>query len=146
MDGAVDVAGAESALREAHDDPRWQEIAERCVACGNCTAVCPTCFCTRLDDVGDLSGTRTERWRSWESCFSLEFSRLGQSTVRASVASRYRQWMTHKLATWLDQYGETGCVGCGRCTTWCPVGIDFAAEARRFVGSPATDRETEDVS
>ncbi len=124
-------------LRGAHDDARWQEIADRCVACGNCTAVCPTCFCTRIDDVGDLDGTHVERWRTWESCFSLEFSRLGDHAVRHSLAARYRQWMTHKLSAWHDQYGESGCVGCGRCTTWGPAGIDFAAEARRFVHDEA---------
>jgi sulfhydrogenase subunit beta (sulfur reductase) len=121
------------ALTGSHDSPRWEDIAETCLACGNCTAVCPTCFCTTINDVGDLAGTRVERHRDWESCFSLEFSRLGNSPVRSSVAARYRQWMTHKLGTWHDQFGESGCVGCGRCTTWCPVGIDFVHVAQGFV-------------
>ena len=121
------------ALASGHDLERWDEIAEQCVACGNCTAVCPTCFCTTVNDVGDLSGTRVERRREWESCFSLEFSRLGDRPVRSSVAARYRQWMTHKLGTWHEQFGESGCVGCGRCTTWCPVGIDFMAVAQGLV-------------
>ncbi len=132
-DVTLDEPAVARALGGAHDDPRWQEIADRCLACGNCTAVCPTCFCTRIDDIGDLDGTRVERWRTWESCFALEFSRLGDRYVRQSVTSRYRQWMTHKLSSWHDQYGESGCVGCGRCSTWCPAGIDFAAEARRIV-------------
>lgn len=127
-------------LSASHDNQRWEDMAEACVACGNCTAVCPTCFCTTIDDVGDLSGRRVERRREWESCFSLEFSRLGGSTVRSSVASRYRQWMTHKLGTWHDQFGESGCVGCGRCTTWCPVGIDFVAVAHGFVDDVNGDR------
>jgi sulfhydrogenase subunit beta (sulfur reductase) len=121
------------ALVAAHDSNRWDEVAEQCLACGNCTAVCPTCFCTTIDDIGDLSGTRVERHRRWESCFSLEFSRVGSSPVRSSLAARYRQWMTHKLGTWHDQFGESGCVGCGRCTTWCPAGIDFVRVAQGFV-------------
>ncbi len=85
--------------------PRWEEVADRCLACGNCTAVCPTCFCTDVEDTTDLSGT-----------------------VRSSGTSRYRQWMTHKLSTWVDQFDSSGCVGCGRCITWCPVAIDITEE------------------
>ena len=129
----VPAARLPEALAEGHDLERWTEIAERCVACGNCTAVCPTCFCTTVNDVGDLLGTHVERRRDWESCFSLEFSRLGDRPVRSSVAARYRQWMSHKLGTWHDQFGESGCVGCGRCTTWCPVGIDFMKVAQGIV-------------
>jgi sulfhydrogenase subunit beta (sulfur reductase) len=116
----VMIASSENAL--------WAQLADRCIACGNCTAVCPTCFCTGVDDITDLAGTTTERWRHWDSCFSLEFSRLGSAPVRSSVASRYRHWLTHKLGTWHDQFDESGCVGCGRCITWCPVGIDLTAE------------------
>jgi sulfhydrogenase subunit beta (sulfur reductase) len=49
--------------------------------------------------------------------------------VRASTAARYRQWITHKLASWIDQFGTSGCVGCGRCITWCPAAIDITVEA-----------------
>ena len=110
------------------DHPRWDEVAGRCLTCGNCTMVCPTCFCTMVEETSDLSGTRTSRSQRWDSCFTMDFSYLHGGSVRSSGHSRYRQWMTHKLATWWDQFGTTGCVGCGRCITWCPVGIDITEE------------------
>ncbi|MFF4762296.1 4Fe-4S dicluster domain-containing protein [Streptomyces sp. NPDC001292] len=111
------------------DAPRWDDVAGRCLTCGNCTMVCPTCFCTTTEDVTDLTGDHAERWRLWDSCFDLDFSHLHGGPVRASARSRYRQWMTHKLGTWYDQFGSSGCVGCGRCIVWCPVGIDITEEA-----------------
>jgi sulfhydrogenase subunit beta (sulfur reductase) len=112
------------------DHPRWDEVAERCLACGNCTMVCPTCFCSTTADSTDLSGDNAERWREWDSCFTLDFSHLHGGSVRTSTKSRYRQWLLHKLVTWHDQFDMSGCVGCGRCITWCPVGIDLTAEIR----------------
>jgi sulfhydrogenase subunit beta (sulfur reductase) len=109
---------------------QWAEVEERCLACGNCTLVCPTCFCTSVDDVTDLGGEHTERWRTWDTCFTADFSYIHGGSIRPSVGARYRHWMTHKLASWVDQFGATGCVGCGRCITWCPVGIDITEEAR----------------
>lgn len=106
---------------------RWDEVADRCLACGNCTLACPTCFCSTTEDTVTLDGTAI-RSRRWDSCFTLEFSALHGRPVRGDNRSRYRQWMTHKLATWQDQFGRNGCVGCGRCITWCPVGIDITEE------------------
>ena len=108
--------------------PRWQEVAGRCLTCTNCTMVCPTCFCTTVEDASDLTGTRTERTQRWDSCFTMDFSYVHGGSVRHSTAARYRQWLTHKLATWWDQFDTSGCVGCGRCITWCPVGIDITEE------------------
>jgi ferredoxin len=101
----------------------WSVVADTCLACGNCTAVCPTCFCTSIEEAVDLDGT-VDRSRVWDTCFSLEFSRAGDHPIRESTSSRYRQWLTHKFDTWHTQFGSSGCVGCGRCITWCPVGID----------------------
>ncbi|MBK9739752.1 MAG: 4Fe-4S dicluster domain-containing protein [Actinobacteria bacterium] len=115
-------------LYASAESPRWSDVAERCLACTNCTMVCPTCFCTSVEDVSDLSGDIDERHRVWDSCFSLEYSRLHGGAVRTSTGARYRQWLTHKLAAWPDQFGMSGCVGCGRCLTWCPAGIDLTAE------------------
>ncbi len=110
------------------DHPRWQATAERCLACANCTMVCPTCFCTTVEEVSDLSGEHVSRERRWESCFTTEHSYMVGGAVHSTTASRYRQWLTHKLASWFDQFDTSGCVGCGRCITWCPVGIDLTEE------------------
>jgi ferredoxin len=134
----MDTTGIRDLLYENLESPRWDEIAERCLTCGNCTLACPTCFCTDLEDVTDLSGEISDRWRVWDSCFSLEYSHLGPGPHRSTGAARYRQWMVHKLASWIDQFDESGCVGCGRCITWCPVGIDLTAEVSGF----ATDTTT----
>jgi len=130
MGRTLDTAGLKDALYRRYEDPHWDEVARRCLACSNCTMVCPTCFCATVEDETDLVGAATERRRIWDSCFSQEFSYVHGGSVRTSGGARYRQWITHKLATWHDQFGVSGCVGCGRCITWCPVGIDITVEAR----------------
>jgi ferredoxin len=121
-------------LAQHRDDPRWDDVASRCLACANCTMVCPTCFCTSVSDTTDLTGDHAERWQTWESCFDLDFSYIHGGPVRPSRQGRYRQWLTHKFGTWHDQFGESGCVGCGRCIVWCPVGIDVTAELKALAG------------
>ena len=118
---------------------RWDDVAARCLSCANCTMVCPTCFCSSVEETSDLAGVETARTRRWDSCFTLDFSYIHGGSVRPTPKARYRQWMTHKLASWIDQFGTAGCVGCGRCITWCPVGIDITEEARAI-------RESEGVA
>lgn len=126
----MNAAHVPQLLRENFDGAEWDRVAGRCVACGNCTQVCPTCFCTTIEDTTDLSAQHAERWQRWDSCFSVDFSYIHGSSIRQSVKSRYRQWLTHKLSYWIDQFGTSGCVGCGRCITWCPVGIDITEEVK----------------
>jgi sulfhydrogenase subunit beta (sulfur reductase) len=128
MGRVMDTGGLRDLLAASPDAARWDDVAARCLTCGNCTMACPTCFCTTVEDSTDLSGDHAERWQSWASCFDLDFSYLHGGPVRSSGVSRYRQWLTHKLGTWHDQFGSSGCVGCGRCIVWCPVGIDITEE------------------
>lgn len=143
MGRAMDVTDIRELLYRNYEHPRWDEVADRCLTCGNCTMVCPTCFCTTVDETTDLTGEYVERRQRWDSCFTVDYSRMHGGSVRRSARSRYRQWMTHKLATWFDQFGSSGCVGCGRCITWCPVGIDITEEVaaiRASEGEHAVDR------
>ena len=138
MGRTLDTRGLQDLLYRNSESPEWDNVAARCLSCANCTMVCPTCFCANVEDTTDLTGSHAERWRRWDSCFTVSFSYIHGGSVRATSRSRYRQWLTHKLAAWIDQFGTSGCVGCGRCITWCPVGIDITAEARALRDSDAS--------
>jgi len=128
MGRQLETPGIKELLYANATNPRWEETARRCLTCSNCTMVCPTCFCATVEDRQSLDGSYAERVRRWDSCFTLEFSYVHGGSTRTSSAARYRQWLTHKLGSWQDQFGLIGCVGCGRCITWCPVGIDITEE------------------
>lgn len=136
MGRSLDTQGIKDVLYANAESPRWDDVASRCLACTNCTLVCPTCFCTSVEDVADLTGDVAERRRVWDSCFTQDFSYIHGGSIRPEIRSRYRQWMTHKLAAWIDQFGTSGCVGCGRCITWCPAAIDITAEAAALRWTP----------
>jgi ferredoxin len=129
---SLNKEGMKGLLQANATSAQWDEIASRCLSCANCTLVCPTCFCSTVEDITDLTGDHSERWRKWESCFTYEFSTVHTKPVRSTITAKYRQWMTHKLDTWYDQFDSSGCIGCGRCITWCPTGIDITAEARKM--------------
>ncbi|MCS7136385.1 MAG: 4Fe-4S dicluster domain-containing protein [Nitrososphaerota archaeon] len=127
----LNVENLKEDLYKNLEHPRWNDVGNRCLTCGNCTLVCPTCFCSSVFDRSSLSMDVAERWALWDSCFSIDYSYIHGGAIRQSIMSRYRNWLMHKLATWVDQFGTFGCVGCGRCITWCPVGIDIVEEANR---------------
>ena len=135
----LNTEGVRDLLLQNLDHPHWDKVASRCLSCANCTMVCPTCFCSSVGEVSDLTGDEVDRVRTWDSCFNLEFGYTAGGTARNSIRSRYRQWLTHKLASWHDQFDSSGCVGCGRCVTWCPVGIDLTEEVAA-IREPATQR------
>jgi ferredoxin len=129
---SIDTGGLRQLLYDSFDHPQWDRIAARCLMCANCTMVCPTCFCVTVEDSSDVTHSHAERWRRWDTCFTQNFTYIHGGSVRMSPKSRYRQWLTHKFAAWIDQFGEPGCVGCGRCITWCPAGIDITEELAAF--------------
>jgi ferredoxin len=124
----MDTSDLPRLLYEEVNNPRWDDVAARCLSCTNCTMVCPTCFCHTVIDTQEIDGNVSRRIRKWDSCFSLEHAHIHGLNFRPNIHDRYRQWLTHKLASWIDQFGTSGCVGCGRCITWCPVGIDLTEE------------------
>jgi ferredoxin len=134
---SLDTEGIRDLLFGNLEHPRWDDVATRCLSCTNCTLVCPTCFCASVTEVADLSGDHVDRERHWASCFTLDHAKIHGHAVHSSTASRYRQWLTHKLAGWIDQFGTSGCTGCGRCITWCPVGIDITEEVAAIRATPA---------
>ena len=138
----VPTAGLHDRLMAQLDHPRWAQVAERCITCGNCTLACPTCFCTTLHQQTDLSGDKAITTRTWDSCFSPGFAKVAGGSFRARPRDRYRQWLTHKFATWMDQFGSYGCTGCGRCISWCPVGIDVRDELNAIAPAVPLNPET----
>jgi formate hydrogenlyase subunit 6/NADH:ubiquinone oxidoreductase subunit I len=128
----LDTQNIKQNLFSARNSETWEKVAAACLSCANCTMACPTCFCSSVEDITNLSGENTERWKRWDSCFTGDFSYVHGGATRQSVSSRYRQWATHKLSYWYDQFGESGCVGCGRCIAWCPVGIDLTQVANEL--------------
>ena len=133
MGRQLNTVGLKELLDEGIEYTEWDDVARRCLSCGNCTMVCPTCFCCTVSDSTDLAATQqVARTRQWESCFTHQFTYTTAGPERNTIRGRYRHWLRHKLCTWWEQFGSSGCVGCGRCITWCPVGIDLTEEVRRL--------------
>jgi sulfhydrogenase subunit beta (sulfur reductase) len=147
MGRQMETRGLAELLTVAVEHTHWDEVAKRCLGCGNCTMVCPTCFCSSMADGSGLADGSASRTRTWDSCFTLQFSYTTAGPVRNTIRARYRHWLRHKLCTWWEQFGTSGCVGCGRCITWCPAGIDLTREIAAIRGqapalsAPAASKE-----
>jgi len=129
----LDTAGLPELLMRNLDHPVYKRTAEsRCLGCTNCTMVCPTCYCYNVVDKTSYDLKSTTRSRYWDSCQELNFAKVHEGNFRSSREARLRQFVTHKLATWVEQYGCFGCIGCGRCMTWCPTKIDLTEMAKEI--------------
>ena len=135
MGRTLETKGVKVLLERNIEHPQWDKVAGRCLSCGNCTMVCPTCFCCTVEDSTHLEDGKVTRTRYWESCYTHQFSDITTGPERNTIRGRYRHWLRHKLATWWDQFGMSGCIGCGRCITWCPVGIDLTEEIPAIRGA-----------
>ncbi len=127
---ATDIA---TTLMQRLEHNGWDDIARECLSCGNCTSVCPSCFCHSEDDNVSLDAGKVEHIREWDSCFTAGHSYVHGISIRVDTSQRYRQWLTHKFSSWHQQYGRSGCVGCGRCISWCPAAIDVTESIHRIV-------------
>ncbi len=115
-----------SLLGDAYDDSYWDELEERCFACGSCTNVCPTCYCFNVVDEVNLALTGGERIRHWDSCQLAEFARVaGGENFRESRGARQRHRFLRKGKYLYERFGALGCVGCGRCIRTCPASISI---------------------
>jgi ferredoxin len=141
----IDRENPSDFIYEGVESPVWKDVAERCLGCGNCTMVCPTCFCNIITDVTDMRDGSVTRERVWDSCLSKNFTYSAGGNPRLERKARYRQFVMHKFAYWPDQFGLYGCVGCGRCITWCPVGIDISETVNEILRSQGDKRPLPEV-
>jgi sulfhydrogenase subunit beta (sulfur reductase) len=120
----LNIDGLKEKLDKMFDDPIWDVLTEKCLSCGVCTYLCPTCYCFDIVDEARVSGG--ERIRLWDSCqFPLFTLQASGENPRPTSKERYRQRIMHKFSYLIDNCGRIGCVGCGRCVTECPVNLDI---------------------
>jgi len=135
------IEGLPEELELSLKSPIYKEVTEKCLGCANCNMVCPTCFCFDVVDVPVLDGS-AERIRVWDGCFSYSYAIVAGGHFRPDLWARYRHWLLHKFSYWLKQFGRFGCVGCGRCITWCPVGIDVRESIIKIINWVRSHGET----
>jgi sulfhydrogenase subunit beta (sulfur reductase) len=131
----INLTGMPEIIELSDESEIWEEEGEKCLSCGACTIVCPTCPCYNVKDTIDLNKDKGNRIREWDSCLFKEYSMVaGGHNFRESRAQRLKLRFTHKLQSFVGQYGKPACVGCGRCIATCPVDIDIATIVKRLRG------------
>ncbi len=109
-----------------YENEIWRELGEKCLSCGSCSMVCPTCYCYDVYDQMYLDGGGGERIRSWDSCLFKEYAQVaGGHNFRGERAARIKNRHIHKQRAFVAEYGRPACTGCGRCIAACPAGIDI---------------------
>jgi formate hydrogenlyase subunit 6/NADH:ubiquinone oxidoreductase subunit I len=121
-------------MEKSYDSPVWEETAEKCVGCGTCNIVCPTCYCFNVEESVDITVTTGTRDRHWDGCMLRKFSEVaGGEVFREDLAARQRHRIFRKFKYISDVTGQPWCVGCGRCTAYCTAGISIANIVNRLI-------------
>lgn len=113
-------------FKNSADKKIWDELDKRCIECGKCTIICPTCYCFRLDDESAIEPTQGQRVRAWDACFYHEFSEVaGGVKFLKTTGERIRFWYWHKFVRNFEEFSFAGCIGCNRCSVVCPAKINI---------------------
>ncbi len=136
----IDYSDISSLFERAYDCRVWEELGEKCLACGNCTNVCPTCYCFDIVDEVNLDLTTGRRYRVWDSCQSEPFARIaGQENLRENRSERQRHRFYRKFSYQVEKYFRYFCTGCGRCSRTCMAGIDLKETLKAIIGEVASN-------
>lgn len=124
VDKAFDLEGIQTGLRANIEDPAWHDLSMRCISCGTCTYVCPSCYCFNITD--EMVEGTGERIRTWDNCFNPSYTlETSGHNPRAIKSNRFRNRFSHKFWYYPEKYDSLLCSGCGRCVSNCPTRIDI---------------------
>lgn len=141
FEGGVELRDLSEIFEIEYGSELWHELGERCLACGACTAVCPTCHCYDTVDRPELGTGSSRRLRCWDSCLSSSHAAVaGGENFRARRSDRIKLRFYHKQKGFAAEHGRPSCVGCGRCDVACPAAIEFVEVLNRLRGESHVHR------